>query len=54
MMKRSLRNEIALLKDTYTEEDLYNFSTQIFQRLTETEEFKKAIIYSEILHRKYE
>ncbi|NLC48831.1 MAG: 5-formyltetrahydrofolate cyclo-ligase [Bacteroidales bacterium] len=42
MMKRSLRNEIALLKDTYTEEDLYNFSTQIFQRLTETEEFKKA------------
>ena len=41
-MKRSLRKEITLLKDTYTDEDLYNFSTQIFQRLTQTEEFKKA------------
>lgn len=41
-MKGSLRKEIGLLKSTYTDEDLYNFSTHIFQRLTQTEAFKKA------------
>ena len=41
-MKQFLREEIALLKSTYSDEDLYNFSSQIFERLTQTEVFKKA------------
>lgn len=41
-MKQSLRKEIAFLKSTYSDEDLYNFSSQIFEKLTQTEAFKNA------------
>lgn len=42
MMKRSLRKEIAILKNKYTDVDLRNFSSQIFDKLVQTEMFKKA------------
>ena len=42
MMKRSLRKEIALLKSKNTDEDLRNFSSQIFDKLVQTEMFKKS------------
>lgn len=42
MMKQSLRNEIALLKEKYTKEDLNSFSTQIFERLIQTDAFQEA------------
>ena len=42
MMKQSLRNEIALLKESYTKEELNSFSTQIFERLIQTDAFKEA------------
>ena len=41
-MKQSLRNEIALLSKEFTDEDLLSFSEQIFQRLTQTQEFQDA------------
>ena len=41
-MKQSLRDEIALLKESYTKEDLNSFSTQIFERLIQTDAFKEA------------
>lgn len=41
-MKQSLRNEIALLKEQYNEDDLHNFSSQIFERLTQREAFQEA------------
>lgn len=41
-MKQTLRNEIALLKETYTEDDLHNYSSQIFERLTQTKVFEEA------------
>lgn len=41
-MKRSLRKEIELLKSKYTDEDLHNFSSQIFDKLVQTEIFKKS------------
>ncbi len=41
-MKQSLRDEIALLKNGHAEENLHQFSTQVFERLTQTEVFKEA------------
>ena len=41
-MKQSLRREIALLKNKYSEEDLRSFSEQIFMSLVETQIFKDA------------
>lgn len=41
-MKQSLRDKIALLKESYTKEDLNSFSTQIFERLIQTDAFKEA------------
>ena len=41
-MKQVLRNEIVLLKDTYSEDDLHSYSSQIFERLAQTEAFKEA------------
>lgn len=42
MMKQSLRKEILGLKNTYPDDDLHNFSSQIFEKLALTEVFKKA------------
>ncbi|NLZ95563.1 MAG: 5-formyltetrahydrofolate cyclo-ligase [Bacteroidales bacterium] len=42
MMKHSLRNEIALLKDTYTEDELHSCSLQIFETLIKTKVFQEA------------
>lgn len=42
MTKQSLRNEIALLKNKYSDKDLYDLSAQVFKRLTQTREFKSA------------
>lgn len=41
-MKHTLRKEIALLKNTYSDEDLHNFSLQIFENLVQTDAFKNA------------
>lgn len=41
-MKQKLRNEIALLKQSCSADDLHNFSSQIFHRLLQTEEFQEA------------
>ena len=42
MKKQALRNEIALLKEQYNEDDLHSFSSHIFERLTQTETFKES------------
>ena len=42
MMKHALRSEIALLKESYSEDDLRTYSSQIFERLTQTEVFKES------------
>lgn len=42
MMKQALRSEIALLKETYSEDDLHSYSSKIFERLTETKVFEEA------------
>ena len=41
-MKQALRNEIALLKEAYTEDGLRNYSSRIFDRLTQTKVFEDA------------
>ncbi|NLA62024.1 MAG: 5-formyltetrahydrofolate cyclo-ligase [Bacteroidales bacterium] len=41
-MKQTLRNEIELLKQKHTENDLHNYSAQIFERLIQTEKFQEA------------
>ena len=41
-MKQALRNEITSLKKRHAEEDLHKYSSQIFERLIQTEEFKEA------------
>lgn len=41
-IKQSLRKEITLLKHTYEEDDLHNFSKQIFQKIEQTQEFINA------------
>ena len=42
MMKQSLRKEIALLKNRYSDEDLRAFSDEIFLRMTQTQVFQDA------------
>ena len=41
-MKQTLRNEIALLKQKHTEDELYNYSARIFERLVQIKEFQEA------------
>lgn len=41
-MKQTLRKEIALLKKNSSDDDLYNYSSQIFDRLIQTKEFHDA------------
>ena len=41
-IKQSLRKEIALMKQTYEEDDLHKFSEEIFQKIEQTQEFADA------------
>ncbi len=41
-MKQALRNEVALLKEQHSEDDLRNFSSHILEKLAQTEAFKEA------------
>lgn len=41
-MKQALRNQIALQQKKMTDSDLYHLSSQIFQRLVQTEVFQSA------------